>query len=323
MSRALVLLAALALALAPRTAAAQQAPVVARSELDRAAMAIGDQALLTIVVELARGYDLLDPGVPRAIGDLEVVDTLTVLQSRLAGGATRVQLRYLVTAFELGPKRLPVIVVGYRGSDGAPGQARTQGPLVVEVQSVIAPGEDVGDIRPLKPPLAIGAPATDLLPRIAAAAAVLALVAATVLLVVRVRRRRAALEAEPVLHGAARQALTELEGLAEMRLPEQGRTREHYDRVAGAVRRFIEGRYGIGAASRTARELRKELERAGVDRAHTQVLCEALADAEAVRYEERVIYPARAQKSMRDLMDLLRKSVVAEEYELISTGATA
>lgn len=303
-------------------AAAQQAPVVARSELDRAVMAIGDQAALTITVELARGYDLLDPGVPRAVGDLEVIDTLTVLQSRLPSGATRVQLRYLIGAWSLGPKVVPVIVVGYRGSDGSTGTAQTQGPLIVEIQSVIAPGEDLSDIKPLKPPLPVGAAPNDL-PRLLTAVAAVALLAVlVVVLVLRVRGRRVGV-LTPVMHGSARQALTEIEEVAELRLPEQGRTREHYDRVAAAVRRFIEGRYGIGAASRTARELRAEMEHAHVDRSHAQLLWEVLVDAESVRYEERVIYPARAQKTMRDLTELFKRTVVAEEYELISTGATA
>ena len=322
MRRGLAAIVAALLVVFAAQAAAQQGPVVARSELDRDTMAIGDQALLTITVELARGLDLIDPGVPRAIGDLEVVDALTVLQSRLPNGTTRVQLRYLVTAFTLGPKRVPVIVVGYRGPDGA-GQAQTQGPLAVVVQSVIAAGEDTSDIKPLKPPLPIGEPES-VWPRVAAAAAALiVIVAIVVLLLVRARARQAVPLLEPGAHGAARVALNEIEELIEQRLPEKGRTREHYDRVAATVRQFIEGRYGIGASSRTARELRRELERAHVERSTAQLLCEVLSDAESVRYEQRVIYPARAQKTMRDLVDLMRKSVVAEEYELIRTGATA
>ena len=304
-------------------AGAQQAPVLAHSDIDRTQMTIGDQATLTITVELARGYDLLEPGVPRAVGDLEVVDTLTVLQSRLPNGTSRVQLRYLVSAFSLGPKVVPVIVVGYRGPDGAMGRAETQGPLVVQIASVVAQGEDLSDIKPLKPPLPVGTPANDPTRIAAAVAAVALLVAVVVVLVARARSRSAVPAFVPVVHGAARQALTEIEEVSELHLPEQGRTREHYDRVAVAVRRFIESRYGIGAASRTARELRAEMERARVDRSQAQLLCEILGDAESVRYEQRAIYPARAQKSMRDLTELLRKTVVAEEYELISTGATA
>ena len=323
MTRLIAALAAALLVSLAAPAAAQQVPVVARSELDRTVMTIGDQAVLTVTVELARGYELIEPGVPRAVGDLEVVDTLTVLQSRLPTGTTRVQLRYLVSAFSLGPKIVPMIVVGYRGPDGATGRAQTQGPLAVAIESVAAQGEDMTDIKPLKPPLPVGAPASDL-SRIATLTALAAVaIALVVVLVLRLRRRSAAVELSPALHGAARRALTELEEVAELHLPEQGRTREHYDRLAGAVRRFIEGRYGIGAASRTARELRAEMERARVDRSQAQLLCEVLVDAESVRYEERVIYPARAQKTMRDLTDLLRKTVVAEEYELISTGATA
>jgi hypothetical protein len=320
-TRAAVL--ALALVLAGTSVAqAQEGPVVARSGVDRAVMTIGDQLLLTVTVELANGYALGELGVPRAIGDFEVVDTLTVLQSRLANGVTRIQMRYLITAFTLGRKGVPVISVGYRGPDGAVGEARTQGPLVITVQSVALPGEELSDIKPLKPPLPVPGVGGDLLGRAVPFAVAFALVVVAAVLALRLRRRVPLLSDAPA-HGPSRAALDELERVLELRLPEQGRTREHYELVAAALRRFITQRHGLPAEARTARELRRELERAGVARASAQIMCEILSDAESVRYEERAIFPARAQKSMRDVIELMRKSVVAEEYELVSSGATA
>ena len=315
-----VLAVAVAMCVAPARAAAQEAPVVVRSEVDRTTMSVGDQVLLTITVELANGYTLVDPGVPRAIGDFEVVDTLTVLETR-AAGVTRTQLRFLITAFQLGPKRLPVIGVTYRAPDGTEGQARTPGGHVVNVESVVKPGEDANDIKPLKPPLPLPGDASDL-SRVVPFVAIGVLILAAAVLALRVRRRGAVL-VETEAHGPARAALDELERVMELRLPEQGRTREHYVLVAAALRTFIAQRYGLAAHARTARELRRELERAGAPGSAAQLLCEVLTDAESVRYEERAIFPARAQKSMRDLIDLMRKSVVAEEYELVTAGATA
>lgn len=315
-------LAALAVLLAPSAAQAQEGPVVARSTVDRGAMTIGDQVVLTITVELASGYELLDPGVPRAIGDLEVTDTLTVLQSRLPSGQTRVQLRYLLTAFTLGQKRLPVIVVGYRGPDGARGEARTQSGHVIAVQSVIQAGDDPSDIKPLKPPLPVPGVGSELVPRLVPFGLAALLIAVAAALVLR-RRRPAAALVEPAAHGPARAALDELERVMELRLPEHGRTREHYELVSAALRRFLAQRYELAAEARTARELRAELERVGIGRTQAQLLCEILADAESVRYEERVIFPARAQKSMRDVVELMRRSVVAEEYELVSSHVSA
>ncbi|MBI2983308.1 MAG: hypothetical protein HYY42_03885 [Chloroflexi bacterium] len=284
-------------------------------------MAIGDQVLLTVTVELANGYTLRDPGVPRAIGDFEVVDTLTVLETRIPAGVTRTQLRFLITAFALGPKRLPVIGVTYRARDGTEGQASTPTGHVIDVQSVVQPGEDASDIKPLKPPLPLPGAASDL-SRLAPFVAIGVLILAAAVLALRVRRRGPIL-VETASHGPARAALDELERVLELRLPEQGRTREHYELIAAALRTFIVQRYGLAAHARTARELRRELERAGAPGSAAQLLCEVLTDAEGVRYEGRAIFPARAQKSMRDLIELMRKSVVAEEYELVTSGATA
>ncbi len=311
------------LALAPAVAAADEGPVVARSEVDRTTMTIGDQVLFTITVQLARGYDLLSPGVPRAIGDFEVVDALTVLQTKLADGSTRIQLRYLVTTFDLGQRQLPPIIVGYRGPNAERGEATTQGGHVIVVRSVIAPGEDASDIKPLKPPLAMPSTEPDLLTRAVPFVALAVAIALVVVLALRVAGRRRPVPVEAGTPRAAREALEELERVAGMRLPELGRTREHYDLVCAALRRFIAGRYGLVAEARTARELRRDLERAGVPRTQAELLCEVLADGEAVRYGKRPIFPARAQKSMRDLIESMRKSVVAEEYELVGSGATA
>ena len=322
MTRVGLVLAVLVLALASSAAWAQEAPVVARSTVDRQAMTIGDQALLTVTVDLAPGYDLLEPGVPRAVGDFEVVEILTALQTRAPDGAVRLQLRYLITAFELGTHRLPIIGVGYRGPDGALGEARTQGPLAIVIRSVAAPGEDMGEIKPLKPPLPVPGEANELVPRVLPFLAMGLLIAVAAALALRLRPRGPALV--PVgLQGPARRALDELERVAELRLPEHGRTREHYDLVGAALRRFVAERFGLAAEARTARELRRELEGAGLDRAQGQLLFEVLADAEAIRYEDRVVYPARAQKAMREVIEAMRRSVVAEEYDLASSGATA
>lgn len=319
--RALAILAvAVALGAAPIAAHAQEAPVLVRSEVDREAMTMGDQVLLTVTVELAKGYTVLDPGVPRAIGDFEVVDTLTVLETRTPTGETRVQLRYLITAFALGPKRLPVIVVAYRGPDGARGEARTPAGHVIAVASVIQPDEDTSDIKPLKPPVPLPG-ATNDLSRALPFVAIAVLVLAAAVLALRVRRRGPML-VETGVHGPARAALDELERVVELGLPEQGRTREHYELVAAALRTFIAQRYGLAAEARTARELRRELEHAGVGGTAAQLMCEVLADAEAVRYEQRPVSLAQARRSMRDVVELMRKSVIAEEYELVG-GATA
>lgn len=299
-----------------------EGPVVVRSEVDRTTMAIGDQVLLLIVVDLAPGHDLQDPGVPRAIGDFEVVDTLSVLQTRGPSGATRIQLRYLITAFTLGEKQLPVIAVGYRASDGRTGTARTASGHVIQVQSVVLPNEDTGDIKPLKPPIPIPGSTAAFLARLVPAVAIGIAIVAAAVLALRLRRRGPAVSLEPT-HGPARHALDELERVAELRLPELGRTREHYELVAAALRRYAAERFGVAAEARTARELRRELEHAGLGRSQAQVLYELLHDAESVRYQEQVIYPARAQKAMRDVLELMRKSVVTEEYELVESGAAS
>ena len=301
--------------------AAAEDPVTVRSEVDRRTIAIGDRVLLTITADLGPGYRLLDPGVPRVIGDFEVLDILTVLQSRLTSGATRVQLRYLITTWQLGQHEVPVIAVGYTGPKGEPGTARTQVAHAIDVRSVIQPGEDTGDIKPLKPPLPLPGAATSLFARLAPVVATVLALALAVVLALRLRRRGPAVAGEAGATPAQR-ALTELERVADLRLPEKGRTREHYELVSAALRTYAADRFRIRADARTARELRRDLERAGVERHQAQLLYEVLRDAEAVRFEEHVVYPARAHATMRDVLEAMRKAAVTEEYELAQGGVT-
>lgn len=311
---------ALALSLAPRAALAQDAPATVRSEVDRTAMAIGDQILFVVTVDLAPGYRLDGVEVPRALGDFEVVDTLTALETRGQGGATRTRLRFLITTFALGAQRIPPTVVSFRAPDGTPGTARAPEGHTVTVRSVILPDEPAADVKPLKPPLPVPATGPDLARYLPLAAAV-ALAIAAAILVLRVRRRDVAVA--PTAHGPARAALDELERVLDLGLPDRGRVRDHYELVNAALRAFVARRYGLAAGARTARELRRDLERAGAGGAAVQLLGDVLADAESVRYEERAVSPAQAKRAMREVIDLMRRSVAAEEYELIGAGATA
>lgn len=305
------------LLLAAGGAARADQHVVVTSEVDRSVVTIGDPILLTIIVQLAPGHGLVDPGVPRVVGDLEVVDVLAALQARLPDGSTRVEMRFLVAGFQLGRTAVPVITIGYVGPGGEAGTASTGAPIPIEVRSVIQPGEDTSDIKPLKPPLALPVEGVPLLSRLAPVALAALGLALVVLLLRRLLRRwkRAPAPGVPVLTPALR-ALAEIERIAGLGLAEQGRVREHYALLAGVLRRYASERTGINADARTARELRWELEANGFERSQAALIAETLRDAESVRFGEHVVYPARARQTMRELGDALRRAAVAEEYEL-------
>lgn len=111
-------------------------------------------------------------------------------------------------------------------------------------------------------------------------------------------------------------ALGELERIAARRLPEQGRYEEYYELIARVLRRYVRERYGLPALERTPRELRAELERAGVDRAQVVMIGEILGEGDAVRFRNVVPYPAHAQRAVRHALEVMRKAAAAEQYEM-------
>jgi len=302
----------LGLALAGTAAAAD--PVSAAATVDRDTMNVGDAITLSLIVQAAAGYQVVDPGVPRVFGDFEVVETLPAQQDPVRGGNTRIVFRYRITTFRLGQLLIPPFAVAYTDPSGRRDSVSTAA-VPTRVQSVFGVGEQVTDIRPLAPQLSLPG---GLVSRIAstAAAAEAILVAAFVALFVVRRLRRP--RAQPVVERAPRpvqDALAELMRIAELRLPDQGRMREHYELLAASLRRYVRARFGLSATHRTPRELRLDLERAGADRAQIAVIYDVLHDAEIARYRHLAPYPSRAREAVRTVLEVMRKAAADEEYQ--------
>lgn len=308
-------LVALALALGATAAAAD--PVSAAATVDRDTINIGDAVTLSVIVQAAAGHQIVDPGVPRVFGDFEVLETLPAQQDPSRGGSTRIVFRYRITTFRLGQVVIPPLVVAYTDPSGRRDSVST-GEVPIRVQSVIGAGESLGDIRPLAPQLSLPGGLMSRIASLAAAAAVV--LAGSVLALLAIRRMRRP-RPRPVLERAPRpvqDALAELIRIAELRLPEQGRMREHYELLAASLRRYVRARFGLSATHRTPRELRLDLERAGADRAQIAVIYDVLHDAEIARYRHLAPYPSRAREAVRAVLEVMRKAAADEEYQ---TGA--
>jgi len=311
--RALVAaLVALALALGSTAAAAD--PVTAAATVDRDAINVGDAVTLSVIVQAAAGYQIVDPGVPRVFGDFEVLETLPAQQDPVRGGITRIVFRYRVTTFRLGRLAIPPLVVAYTDPAGRRDTVST-GEVPIRVQSVIGAGEQISDIRPLAPQLSLPG---GLMSRIAGSAALAELVLAGAFVALLAIRRLRRPRPQRVVERAPRpvqEALAELIRIAELRLPDQGRLREHYELLAASLRRYVRARFGLSATHRTPRELRIDLERAGADRAQIAVIYDVLHDAEIARYRHLAPYPSRAREAVRATLEVMRKAAADEEYQ--------
>ncbi len=287
-------------------------PVNAVATLDRTTVTVGDRIALSVLVDTEPGYVLSDPTIAHQIGEFEVVQTQAIQRST-RGSQVRFIYRYVVTAWRVGDLTLPPIEIAYAGPSGGSGVAHTA-EVAVKVTSVVAAGEDATDIKPLKPQLglpdAIWARVGRLALGIAAAVAFAGLVALVLWLIFR---RRGALGARDHLTPVQR-VIRELDELVELRLPEQGRTAEHYARLTACLRRYAVDRFGV-EPGRTSREVREALERAGLERTQAGAIYEILREGDEVRFRGTTPYPAHALNAVRAALEVVRRLATADEYE--------
>lgn len=314
--RAKVLLAAVVLGIALGGGARAQTPVVATTNVDRNVITIGDPIKVSVVVEFEDAYRVGMLPRPAKLGDLDVLDALPLLEGHPSQGLTRWTFRYFVTSFRLGDFVVPGFEIDYAGPDGAGGNVATT-PIAIRVRSVVQPGEDATDIKPLRPQLELpGSLASRFLYWGTVLAAVVAL-AAPFLVLYRIarRRRRPVVVAEPA-RTPAQEALRELQRIASLDLPAKGRHEEHFDLLARAMRRYLVAQFAIPAAQRTARELYRDMEHAGIERRQAVAINEILRESEAVRFQRAARHPRHGQEALAAALSALAKAAAAERPEI-------
>ncbi len=244
--RAAAALAVLALALAAASSSGGRGVFGARvrAELSPASARVGDKVALTISVEGAPDGAVIEwPEVGKTIGDLEV-------EPAEAGALSR---GYRLRSFVPGDHLVPKLEVKV----SSPGDGKR---LVLETEDLVLALEGLVEEGTTKPRGARGTvpvPGPFRAEYVVLPAAVLALAG---LALYAARRRSRAGEARPAPLPARKPlppevvALRALDALEEMGLVDRGRVPEHFYRLSGIVRRYIEARFAIAAPEMTSEE---------------------------------------------------------------------
>jgi hypothetical protein len=309
--RLVAALAILLLALGVQPAFAAD-PVNAAAKVDRTSITVGERIQLSIVVDADPGYLPSDPTIAHDIGSFEVVQTQQA-QKITRGVQIQFIYKYAITAWQVADLVIPPISIAWIGPNGQTGTAVT-GEVPIKVVTVVANGEKADDIKPLKPQLTVS---EELLPRLQRIAiglggAVALMVVVGIALWLLIRKRAAALFEERLT--PVQRALRELDQLAELKLPEEGKTAEHYARLTASLRQYAVDRFGV-QPGRTSREVRDALERAGLERTQAAAIYEILHEGDEVRFRHTTPYPAHAQNAVRAALEIIRRAATAEEYE--------
>lgn len=223
---------------------------------DAARIAVGEQVTLRVEAHLGSGARLEDR-VPRPIDSLpEGVRVVSVDSLTLAAGGSFVG-RLRVAFLRPGQTTFPALAVGYHTSARAVTDTAFSRPLPIDVVASLPSGNqpmrDIKDLEPLSPG---GILTQRWVVALAAAALVLSYAFSRA-----VRRRRPAPARGLSPRGSAGLpspydvALAELAGVEAARWASRGEVARHYERVADALRRYLEDAHGVRALERTTPEL--------------------------------------------------------------------
>lgn len=272
--QALMLIALLLLAVAP-AAAQGDGPVTATVSAPDGQFTVGDPIPLTLALTHPAAYQAILPTLPDAWGDFVVVSQSPATVVDNADGSATTTMLIDARLFEPGAFDTPALEVIVTDGQGGLQQVLAA-PAAVSIVSVLQEGDT--NLRDIKPQAALPMPAA--WPWIAAGLAAMAVVAA----VVRQARRREKLAVDSrQAHEVALDGLRIVEGL---RLPEQGRFKEHYTLVSDTVRVYVERRFGVPALERTTAEIRPDLARTAMAPEVSALLIAFLQESDLVKFSK-------------------------------------
>ena len=227
--------------------------VLARAELSRADITIGDQVWLEVNISAPPGTEVA-PLPAGALDDAKGVEIVSENPLNTVAEAPEllIQQRLLVTSFDSGHFFIPPLPYVYRAADGRQDTAYTND-LLLRV-NMLPVGED-DELRPIKDIITESLNLYDFWP-------VLLLLVLGLIGFVTYRRFRASKRTTPPPPPppADLQALNDLRELERAELWQKGDTKGYYSQLTRIFRTYLTARYDIPAMEMTSRQINKALE---------------------------------------------------------------
>ncbi len=258
------------------TASAQGTkPISASLEAPGGRLTVGDPIRLTLAVTHPAGYQVIPPAIAPNWGDFTVVAQGTPATVANGDGAATTTIAVDARLFKPGAFSTPPLDVTVTDGKGNL-QTATAAPAEVAIASVLASGDT--ELRDIKPQATL--PVEALWPWIVVGAALLGAIAFVVL---RTTRR-----ARPVVDNRLphEKALDDLAAIEALRLPEQGRFKEHYTLVSATVRTYVERRFAIPALERTTGEIQTDLARIDASQEVKALFVAFLHESDVIKFSK-------------------------------------
>jgi D-serine deaminase-like pyridoxal phosphate-dependent protein len=91
--------------------------------------------------------------------------------------------------------------------------------------------------------------------------------------------------------------------------------------MTAILRAYVAEQYRLPAGERTPRELRVEMERAGVDPQQRAAIFEILHEGEVVRFHSGRTYPAHARNALGSALSAMQRAAASEQYAVATVRA--
>ena len=275
--RILVLLLFLAAGLSAQQRTNEQ--VLARAELGRKTIEIGDQVWLEVNISAPPGTEVsgLAPGHIDGLDGLETIESGEL--NLVAEKPERLlQQRFLITCFDTGYVAVPPLPFVFRAASGALDTAYTND-LLLQVNAV--PVGDDEEIMPIKPIIEEPLNLLDFWWLF-----LLLIIGGLAYLFYTIQQRRKAdappPPPPPPAYVVALNALEQLEG---KELWQQNQTKAYYSELTRILREYLEGRFSVPALEMTTRQITDKLgRRADFDKSRVKELSNLLQLSDLVKF---------------------------------------
>jgi hypothetical protein len=254
-----------------------EGPVQAALTADRSELTVGDPVQLTLEVVHPAGYQVIIPKLEQTWGDFEVQGQSQTETVSSGDGTETTRQTLTVTLFRPGTfETLPLPLTVSDGTEQVTEAAAS--PVALTVVPVLAEGDTtLNDIRP-QAVLNLPANWTVLIAGLVLATAF----AGGGLWLYRRRRGKslAVIDNRP----PDRVALDELARIDGLRLPAEGRFKEHYTLVTDCLRTYIERQFDAHAFDRTTSELKVSLSQSKMSPEHSRLYVDLFSDSDLVKF---------------------------------------
>lgn len=285
-------------------------PVSAKATVSKDKITIGDKVDFHLVIEAKKDVKLRPVDLSQYLQAFEIKDHTQKGPDKKWGKAVT-EYRLVMATFTTGNYEIPEIAVTYTDKDGAEKEVKSN-KIILVVESVKSNPNDKDDVRALKPPETIPRSFwfwlfTVILP-------VSAVAGYLIYRYIKSRNIAKVMEKAEPLRPPHETAFERLAKLKELKLPEEGKVREHYYILSEIIREYLEARFELPVVERTTAEAYKELTASGkLKRAEATVIKDFLEECDLVKFAKAIPAIEKISEDYNSGVDIVDRTKVIPE----------